>query len=140
MVSIPGALALQFCDALADSCDAGGAAGSLRFYSGTPPANVDAALSGNTLLAQLPLSFPAFGAAGDLNPNARATANAITSDASADATGTCSFARILDSAGTARLQLSVTATGGGGDIELNSLAFTIGETVAVTSLTITVRE
>lgn len=77
-----------------------GGAGSLRKYSGTAPADADAALSGNTLLAQLTFNSTAFGASTDANPNALATANAITQDSSADATGTHTFTRCYNNAGT----------------------------------------
>lgn len=69
--------------------------GSVRIYSGTAPADADAALAGNTLLAQLTLGNPAFGAAS----SGVVTANAITADTSADATGTPTFYRLLTSGG-----------------------------------------
>ena len=69
--------------------------GSLRLYSGTPPADANAALSGNTLLATLPMAATAFGAASA----GVATANALTA-ATAVATGRPTFARILESDGT----------------------------------------
>jgi hypothetical protein len=70
--------------------------GSLRIYGGTPPADANAALSGNTLLAVLPMSATAFAPAAA----GVATANAITADSSADATGRPTFARLLESDGT----------------------------------------
>ena len=69
--------------------------GSLRLYSGTPPADANAALSGNTLLATLPMAATAFGAASA----GVATANALTA-AVAVATGRPTFARIIESDGT----------------------------------------
>jgi hypothetical protein len=70
--------------------------GLLRLYTGTRPTDSDTALSGNTLLATLTLNATSFGAAsaGVL------TANAITSDSSADATGTATWARLWESDGT----------------------------------------
>ena len=61
-----------------------GSSGLFRIYDGTPPASANAALSGNTLLAELALSatYAAAAASGVL------TANAIATDASANATGT----------------------------------------------------
>ena len=113
--------------------DAGAGAGTLRIYDGTPPADADTALSGNTLLAQLTMSDPSAAA-----PSAGVwTASAITQDSSADATGTASFFRILDSNAVVVLQGDVTATAGGGDIELNTVSITSGSPVSVTSLTIT---
>jgi len=63
--------------------------GKLRVYDGTPPADINAALSGNTLLAEMTFNATAFGA----SASGVATAAAITQDASADATGTASFYR-----------------------------------------------
>ena len=58
--------------------------GYLRIYDGTQPATANTAVSTQTLLAELRWNATAFGAAS----NGVATANAITSDTSADATGT----------------------------------------------------
>jgi hypothetical protein len=70
--------------------------GKLRLYSGTRPTNADTALSGNTLLAELTMNATSAGA----SSGGVWTANAITSDASADATGTATFARLFQSDGT----------------------------------------
>lgn len=126
-------------DNLTARVDTGGA-GSLRIYSGTAPADADAALSGNTLLAQLTFSATAFGAATDLNPGARATANAISDDTSADATGTATFFRILSGAGTVIAQGDVTASGGGGSMQLNTTSIVASALVSCTSMTITLPE
>ena len=79
--------ALDMCNSGADAPDAGSGAALLRIYTGSAPSNVDDAASG-TLLGTLVLSDPAFGAAADQNPGARAAASAVTSDTSADASGT----------------------------------------------------
>jgi len=108
-----------------------GASGLLRFYDGAQPANVATALGAQVKLAELPLSATAFGAAaaGVL------TANAITNDASADATGTASWATLTTSAGVRIVDMSVGTSGA--DINMNSVAFQAGATVSVSSLTIT---
>lgn len=70
--------------------------GYIRLYDGAQPANADTAVGAQVLLAELRFGADAF-------PSAVAgllTANAITSDASANATGTASWARILASDGT----------------------------------------
>ena len=56
----------------------------------------------------------------------------------ADATGTATWARIVDSAGNAVVDASVTATGGGGDIQINSTAISIGQKVSCSSAAIVV--
>ena len=59
-------------------------------------------------------------------------------DASADATGTAAHFRLYDSAGTTcHLQGTVTATGGGGDMTVDSVSFTAGQQFTVTSFTLT---
>ncbi len=101
--------------------------GSIQIRTGASP-GVDSAATG-TLLATLPLSASAFGtwAAGS------ATANAITQDASADATGTAGYFRALSSGAAAVIDGTITATGGGGDLELNSVSIVAAATVDITS-------
>jgi hypothetical protein len=83
-------------------------------------------------VATLTFGNPAFGAAA----NGVATANAITADASATG-GTIAKARLKNAAGTDKIICSVTATGGGGDITLNSVVTSAGQQVSITSLTYT---
>jgi|DEB0MinimDraft_3_1074331.scaffolds.fasta_scaffold49312_3 hypothetical protein len=112
--------------------DAGAGAGTLRIYDGTVPADADTALSGNTLLAQLTMSDPSAAAAsGD-----DWTASSITADSSADASGTATFFRILDSNANVVLQGTVAASGA--DLNLSpSAVIAITDNVDVTSLVIT---
>lgn len=108
-----------------------GASGKLRIYSGTRPANVAAAITG-TLLAELTLNatFAPAASTGVL------TLNAITSDASADATGTATHFRIFQSNGTTAVVDGDVSTSGA-DLNLNSVSITSGGSVAVSSFTIT---
>ncbi len=104
----------------------------LRIYSGTRPTDADTALSGNTLLAQLTLNATSFAAAsaGVL------TANAITSDSSADATGTASFARWVESDGTTVIgDLSVGTSGT--EVILNTVSIVAGAVVSCSAMTVT---
>lgn len=132
---ITNAAAQAVLNALATAIDAGTAA-VINIYSGTVPADADAALSGNTLLAQLNMSATAFGAATDVNPGARITAAAITSDSSADATGTASFFRILTQSGGTVVAQGTAGTAAA-DLILSTTAITAGSTVAISSATIT---
>lgn len=109
-----------------------GASGLCHIYSGPPPANVAAAATG-TLLAT-----PVFNAT--FAPAASGgvlTLNAITADTDAANTGTAGYFRMCNSAGTAFVQGTVTATGGGGDLTLTSTSISAGDTVTITSWTIT---
>lgn len=111
-----------------------GNAALLRIYAGSVPANADAALGGATLLAELTCGSPfAPGASGGV-----LTANSITGDTSADATGTASFYRLYKADGTTVVsQGTVTATGGGGDMTLATTSIAEGVAVNVTSFTYT---
>lgn len=130
---ITQAAAKSMMDNLAATIDAGTAA-VINIYDGTPPADANAALSSNNLLAQLTASTTMFGAATTANPSVL-TANAITNDSSADSTGTASFFRILtQNAGTVCTQGTVGTSGC--DMNLNTTAFTSGSTVSITSATI----
>ena len=70
--------------------------GYLRIYDGTQPTTADTAIGVQVLLAELRWNATAFGSASA----GVATANAITSDASANASGTASWFRALKSDGT----------------------------------------
>lgn len=70
--------------------------GYLRLYDGSQPAGPDTALGAQVLLAELRFNATAFPAAS----GGVLTANAITSDASANATGTVTWFRALKSDGT----------------------------------------
>jgi hypothetical protein len=108
-----------------------GGSGLLRIYSGSRPANVAAAISG-TLLAELTLNatFAPAAASGVL------TANAITGDTSANATGTATHFRIWKSDGTTAVIDGDVATSAS-DLNLTSTSIVATEPVTVTSLTIT---
>lgn len=132
--SITTAAANAAADAVVDLLDAGDSAAQLRIYDGTVPTNVNTALSSNTLLAQLTMSDPAFGSA----TAGVATASAITSDTSADATGTASFFRLGSvNSGTFTAVIQGNVGTSSADLILSSVSITSGGTVAVSSLTYT---
>lgn len=110
-----------------------GAGSLLRFYSGSKPATADAALSGNTLLAELALNATEFQAASGRS----VTANSITTDTSADATGTCTFASFVTSGGTRVLDVTVGEAADSADITVNNKNFQAGAAVAVTAFSLT---
>lgn len=140
-LSISNAGAIAACDTIVDRCDLGTPPAKLRIYSGSVPTDADTALGAQVLLAELTMSNPAFGSAADANPGGRATASAITDDTAADATGTASFFRIVrGGTSVVEIQGTVTATGGGGDLTINTVSIVINALVKVTSLTITMPE
>jgi len=116
----------------ADAMAALANAGKLRIYTGAQPATADDAIGAATLLAELVFANPAFGAA----VNGVATANAIASDTTADATGTATWFRVWKSDGVTPIwDGSVGAAAA--DLVLNSVAIQAGARVDVTSLTLT---
>jgi len=104
-----------------------GASPVVNIYSGTKPVGVATALSGNTLLAELPCSAT-------VAPDASGgvlTFNAITTDASANNSGTATFYRIATSGGTAIIQGDIA------DLNQGTTIFTAGLAVSLSSFTIT---
>ena len=120
-------------NAIVDLVDAGSGAGTFLIYDGTRPASANTAVTTQTLLATLTFSDPAFGAAS----SGVCTASAITEDSSADATGTASWCRIVDSDANVIFDGDVTATGGGGCVELATTTIPAGSQVDVTACTFT---
>jgi hypothetical protein len=105
----------------------------LDIRSGATPANCAAADSG-TLLAQMTLPSDWMLAASGGSKALSGT----WQDASANATGTAAHFRIKDSTGaTCHYQGTITATGGGGDLTLDSVSITSGQSITITGFTIT---
>lgn len=123
-------------DAVAAAIDAGATGGVLRIYDGARPASADTAVAGQALLAELTFASPAFSVAVD----GTATANVITADASANAAGTATWSRVLDSDGTALLDLDVGESGSGAALVLNTTEITASLPVGVETLSLTAPE
>jgi hypothetical protein len=96
----------------------------------TPPGKLVMLTAGSAVVATLTFGNPAFGSAAA----GVATANAITADTNAVG-GTIAKAELRQGNATPIVLCSVTATGGGGDIQLNSVVISAGQQVSVTSLT-----
>ncbi len=110
-----------------------GTSAILRIRTGAAPANCGTADSG-TVLAEMTLPSDWMAAASGGSKALSGT----WQDASANAAGTAAHFRIYDSGGTTcHLQGTVTATSGGGDMELNNTSIAIGQTVTITSFTLT---
>ena len=108
------------CDAFVDALDGG-------------KIKIRATSSSGTVLAQLTFGTPAFGAAS----TGVATANAITADTSADATGTAVAATIHIAAGDAQYA-SCSVSTSGADINLDNTSIVATQEVGLDSLTVTV--
>lgn len=118
-------------DAVAALCNSG----FLDLYDGTQAVTADTTIGAQVKLASLPLSATAFGSA----VAGVATANAITADSAADATGTATWFRVWKSDHTtAVFDGSVgTATA---NLVINSTAIQINAQVSVTAFTFTAQK
>jgi hypothetical protein len=108
--------------------------GHLRIYTGSQPA-LNGAVSG-TLLADLTFGATAFAGSSASAGTVTATANSITADSSADATGTAGYFALVKSDGTTVVATGTVGTSGA-DLNLNSTAISAGAAVSVSSFTIT---
>lgn len=129
-------MALQFSvtvrNARLDAIETGiGTAPTMEIRTGSAPENCAAADSGTPLAsATLPSDWLAGASSG-----AKALSG-TWSDAAADSTGVAGHFRIK-AGSTCHLQGSITATGGGGDMTVDSTSITAGQTVTITSFTLT---
>lgn len=114
-ISITAAAAQSMGAALATAVGSGG---SIRIYSGTKPATPETAASG-TLLVTILITGSFTSTGGVLTAADPASANPA-------ATGTAGYFRLLTSGATAILDGTVTATGGGGDMQLGSTSIATG--------------
>jgi len=104
--------------AIADAIDAGSTGGWLRIYSGTRPATAGGSIDPftNLVMGELNFSKPCKSSI----DNGVLTFASIAQDASANNSGTATWARITNSDGGFCMDLDVTNNSGNGDIKLNS--------------------
>lgn len=137
-MKISNVAAKAACNAVVDLLDAGAGVAKVAIYDAPKPAGPDVAITTQTKLAELACSDPCFGDADDADPGAIATANAITDDTAADATGTAAWFRASDSDGNA---IDDGTCGlADADMLLNSLSIAAGQKVQVTEWTATMPE
>lgn len=120
-------------NALLDSVEiAIGASPVMKMMTGPAPADCATADSGVVIAT---LNLPA-----DWMANASAGSKALSgtwSDSSADNSGAVGYFRIYASDGlTCHMQGIVTATGGGGDLTLDTVTVTSGEPITITGFTL----
>lgn len=132
-MKLPNASRSAAADALVALINGGAGPGTVQVRTGSQPADPNGAATG-TVLATFTLSDPAFGAA----VNGVATCDitpALTVPASAG--GDAGWFRVLDSNGATVEDGSCSATGGGGEFQLNTLTLVSGVDVTITQWTIT---
>ena len=110
-----------------------GTSAVVKIRTGSPPTNIADADSG-TVLATLTLDSDWMAAA---SSGSKAKAG-TWSDTSADNTGTAGHFRLYASDGTTQhIQGTITATSGGGDMELDNTSINSGQAVTITTFTLT---
>ena len=108
-----------------------GASAVLKIRTGAPP-GIGAADSGAVLATfNLPSDWMAAASGGSK------AKSGTWQDTSADATGTAGHFRLYASDGTTQhIEGTVTATGGGGDLELDNVSINAGQQVTITTFTL----
>lgn len=125
-------------DALTAKFDGG--TGRVNIYTGAPPASPATAATG-TLLGTLTLASDSFAAAA----SGQASANGITSDTTADASGIAGWARLYNSdetapgsaGGATDSRVDLTCGEGTGELQFDDADIVAGGTIAVSSLVLT---
>lgn len=109
-----------------------GTAPLLKGFTGSAPSNCAAAATGTALWSfALPSDWLTASSAGVKSLNGTWTGTA-------SGTGTAGYFRITDSAGTTcHVQGTLTATGGGGDMTLDNTSIASGQTVTISTFTLT---
>lgn len=110
-----------------------GTSAVLKIRTGAAPASCATADSGTVLATcSLPSDWMAAASSGTK------AKSGTWEDTSADNTGTAAHFRIYASDGTTcHMQGTVTLTGGGGDMTVDSVSFTAGQSFSVTAFTLT---
>ncbi len=117
------------CNGVVDTMDQGAGPGKVKIYTSTQPGSVGGTYG--TLLGTLVGSDPFFGAASA----GVATASAITSDTSADASGSATTFTLTDS--DDNVLADGTCGQGSGDMSFDNNTIVAGGVIAISSLTIT---
>lgn len=132
--TIDNASAVIMVDAFVDQANSG--PWEILIRSGSSPGLPSNASTGD-VLATFELAEPAFGAAGDEDPGAQADLLDVPlTDSSADNTGTAGHGELVTEGGAVKGRFSVSATGQGGDVELNTTSIVAGQPVQLTAFNV----
>lgn len=122
--------------------DVESSAGKLKIMGGTRPGTKNGSPPAGNPLSTLILNKPSFTVGNGSNGFSTGQLGLITSpgisDTNAANTGTATWARLTDGGDNFVADLSVTASGGGGDVTIDNTSITAGGTVNLTGGTFTV--
>lgn len=123
--NVQNALANQF----ATLVDAGAGPGTIEIRTGGQPATANLAATGTILVIET-INDPAFAAAvaGALDLDVTPTISSV-----GVAVGNAGWARLKDSTGATCLDVAVSLTGGGGELQMPTLAISVGLPVTMTA-------
>ena len=117
-LTLENAVRTAMCDAAVDLLDVGAGTAQMKLTT-----------AGDAVLSEHNLANPACGGA----VNGVATLNAVADDLDANATGDAAKCKWYDRNAALLWTGTVTATAGGGDVELNSVTITIHVKVSITA-------
>lgn len=106
---------------------------TIDFYTQSQPTGPSVGITTQTKLGTLVCSDPLATC-----ENGIITFNLIADDISADNTGVCIWARLVDGSGVARIDFDVTDTAGSGAIKINDTNIVFGGTLQITSAIIVI--
>ena len=136
-MNITYARAAACCNDLVDAIDSGAGTAVLEIRTSPKPTNADDSATG-TILCAINLSNPAFGAASNQSPGARATANGLPLSGTASGTGDAAWFRVYDRDGNDVFDGTVGT--GSEDLVLANATINSGNTVTVTAWTVDMPE
>lgn len=122
-----------FAGTLANSIISSLNGGTVKFYTGTQPADPSVAITDQVLLGTLTLPAPAGNQVDGL-----ITFGAIGADSAADASGTATWTRWSNSEGTARIDMAVGNNASTKPVKLNTTNIVAGGAIQITSATLKV--
>jgi len=131
-INMSTALQNAIADRVVTFLDADVGAAHIQIRTGGSPGANNAATG--TLLATLDFNDPSFAAA---VLGVATMDNTPVLSTTGLAAGTAGYFRITDNSGDVAFDGTITVTGGGGDLELNTLTVSVGVTVEITAGTIT---
>lgn len=127
-VNLSAGIKTALLNSIIAAADAGSGPALLKFYTGTMPSAPSVAIGTQVLLGTLTCSDPFGTVSGNV-----LTLGDVAADSSADASGTCTWARLVDSAGNGVIDFDVTNTGGIGAIKLNTVSIVAGGPISISA-------
>ena len=126
--------------AILNELDSGTSPVNIQIYTGSIPASPEPAIGAQVLLAELVCSDPV-GTITGTGATLKLAFGTITQDTAANATGTAGFARVCAMSGASATPIfdcDVTATGGGGTLQLNTTSIVELGPVLITAFSLAI--